>query len=338
MKADPSMKEKYHRLWAHYRMRYGYLPWFRQYEFLIPVGLVLVLVGIFLLPPMGALSGWKLALIIGYALATIGWVLLLLTDIEKPRWLKVITVLGLLFLLGFLFYRYSGAQWDRLIDSFFNFSTMEGSWSVLVDGLVMTVKVAFVSMILSLIFGLIIAVLRSLNNPILNVFLIIYIDFFRAIPLIVLLVFVYYALPFLGISLDSYPSAITAISLCYAASVAEVFRSGIESIHRGQVEASRSLGLNFWDTMRLVILPQAIRVVVPPATGLMVALIKDTALASIIALPELLYRALQVLIFKVNATPVIVVSLFYLAILLPLTRLSSVLEKRSKQWVKRPGL
>jgi polar amino acid transport system permease protein len=101
------------------------------------------------------------------------------------------------------------------------------------------------------------------------------------------------------------------------------------------MEAARTLGLTVWQATRLVILPQAVRVVVPPTTGLMVALLKDTTLASIIALPELMYKGLQILIFKVNATPIMVVALIYLAVLLPMTRLSSVLENRSKRWLQK---
>jgi polar amino acid transport system permease protein len=198
----------------------------------------------------------------------------------------------------------------------------------------MTLKLAIVSMVISLILGLVIAILRSFKNPILNVFLIAYIDFFRAIPLIVLVVFVFYALPFLGIELDPYLSAVTAISLSIAAYVAEVFRAGIESIHRGQVEASRALGLTTLQSMRLVILPQAVRVVIPPLTGLMVGLLKDTALTTIIGLPELLYKGLETTIWKGNPTPLLAVAIIYILVLLPLTRFSGYLEMRSRKWLK----
>lgn len=319
--------------WHRYKEKFGHLPWYKRYEFLLPLLLVVLILGFFI--PMEQprnFSGW---LIVGtFILSAFIWVIGVLTDVEKPRWLRAIAALGLIFVFGFCFYRYSGARWDLFTRTFLNPSMMQGAWFELLLGLEMTLKLALVSMAISIFLGLVIAVMRSFKNPILEFFLVIYIDFFRAIPLIVLLVFVYYALPFLGITLDPYLAAILAVSLNYSAYVAEVFRSGIESIHRGQVEAGRALGLKPLQVMRLVILPQAVRVVVPPLTGLMVALLKDTALATIIGLPELLYKGIQVMIWKSNPTPLVTVSLIYLLVLLPLTRMSSYLEKRSKKWVK----
>jgi polar amino acid transport system permease protein len=316
-----------------YREKFGHLPWYKRYEFLLPLSFFIILLGIFL--PSGRPShaaGW--ALIFIFIFIVLLWVIGILTDVEKPRWLRAIAALGLIFVFGFSFYRYSGARWDLFTKTFLNPSMMQGAWSELLLGLEMTLKLALVSMLISTVLGLIIAVLRSFKNPILEFFLIIYIDFFRAIPLIVLLVFVYYALPFLGIALDPYLAAVLAVSLNYSAYVAEVFRSGIESIHRAQVEAARSLGLRPLQAMRLVILPQAVRVVVPPLTGLMVSLLKDTALATIIGLPELLYKGIQTMIWKANPTPLVTVALIYILVLLPLTRFSSYLERRSKKWVK----
>lgn len=319
--------------WQRYKEKYGHLPWYKRYEFLLPLFVAILILGIFL--PSGKpgnISGWLL--LAAFVFLVFTWIIGVLTDVEKPRWLRAIAALGFIFVFGFCFYRYSGARWDLFTKTFLNPSMMQGAWHELLLGLEMTLKLALVSMAISIFLGLIIAVLRSFKNPILEFFLVIYIDFFRAIPLIVLLVFVYYALPFLGITLDPYLAAILAVSLNYSAYVAEVFRSGIESIHRGQVEAARALGLKPLQAMRLVILPQAVRVVVPPLTGLMVALLKDTALATIIGLPELLYKGIQVMIWKANPTPLVTVSLIYLLVLLPLTRISSYLEKRSKKWVK----
>lgn len=295
--------------------------------------LAIVFMGVFLPSRRPAeAGGW--ILIVLFVLLVLLWVIGVLTDVEKPRWLRAMAALGFIFVFGLCFYRYSGARWDLFTTTFLNPRMMEGAWSELWLGLWMTLKLALVSMVISLILGLIIAVLRSSKNPVLDFFLVIYTDFFRAIPLIVLLVFVYYALPFLGIALDPYLAAILAVSLNYSAYMAEVFRSGIESIHRAQVEAARSLGLRPLQAMRLVILPQAVRVVVPPLTGLMVALLKDTALATIIGLPELLYKGIQTMIWKANPTPLVTVALIYLLVLLPLTRFSGYLERRSKKWVK----
>jgi len=185
--------------------------------------------------------------------------------------------------------------------------------------------------------GLVVAILRSLGSPTLNLFLIAYLDLFRSIPMIVLMVVIYYALPYVGITLVSVTATIVALSLGYGAYAAESFRSGIESVHYGQVEAARALGLSRWQTMRMVILPQAIRVVIPPLTGNLIAMLKDTAVASVVASPELLKRAREVYVGKANPTSLVMAALMYLAILIPLSRLAGWLElqlkkRQTQQW------
>ncbi len=118
-----------------------------------------------------------------------------------------------------------------------------------------------------------------------------FIDLFRAIPILVLLILVYYALPFMGIRLDSFSSAALALGLVFSAFTAEVVRAGILAIPAGQLEAAKSIGLPFWVTMQRVVLPQALRVSLPPHTSNCVAIAKDTSLASVVAMPDLLKQA-----------------------------------------------
>ena len=155
-----------------------------------------------------------------------------------------------------------------------------------------------------------------------------YIDVFRSIPVLVLLFVVYYALPFAGIRLSSFTSAAAAISMVSAAYSAEIVRAGIEAVPRGQFEAARALGLHFVFTMRKVVLPQALRIVVPPLTSNAINVIKDTALASVVAMPDLLKQANQAQALAANPTPLIVAAAIYLLILLPLVRLVGVLERQ----------
>jgi polar amino acid transport system permease protein len=145
---------------------------------------------------------------------------------------------------------------------------------------------------------------------------------------LVLLFVVYYALPFAGIRLSSFASATTAISMVSAAYSAEIIRAGIEAIPAGQFEAARALGLHFSSTMIKVILPQAIRIVVPPLTSNSINVMKDTALASVVAMPDLLKQANQAQALAANPTPLIVAAVIYLIILLPLVRLVGLLERR----------
>ncbi|HDQ72168.1 MAG TPA: amino acid ABC transporter permease [Chloroflexi bacterium] len=207
---------------------------------------------------------------------------------------------------------------------------MQGAWPELFKGLLVTLELAFISAIFSVLVGLVVAVLRSLGSATLNIFLIAYLDLFRSIPMIVLMVFIYYALPYLGIELESVTATIAALSLGYGAYAAESFRAGIESVYFGQAEAARALGLTNLQTMRLVILPQAIKVVIPPLTGNMVAMLKETAVASVVASPELLKRAKEIYVGKANPTPLVAAAFIYLLVLLPLTRLANWLENKLK--------
>ena len=283
---------------------------------------------LFLLPERDAPPALLYASIGGFLLLVLLWCGIVLTDGDKPDWLKGIVAFGLIAVLAWLFYQYSGTKWDRLGSSFFNFKKMDGSWPQLWQGLLVTLELAAVSAVFAVLVGLIVAVLRWLGGPTIQLFLIAYLDIFRSIPMIVLMVVIYYALPYVGITLASVAATIVALSLGYGAYAAEAFRAGIESVHYGQTEASRALGLSRWQTMRLVILPQAIRVVIPPLTGVLIAMLKDTAVASVVAAPELLKRAREVYIGKANPTALVVAAGIYLVILFPLARLSNYLESR----------
>jgi polar amino acid transport system permease protein len=148
--------------------------------------------------------------------------------------------------------------------------------------------------------------------------------------MIVVMVVLFFALPYTGISFGSILSTIVALSIGYGAYAAESFRAGIESVHSGQIEAARSLGLSRWQTIRMVVLPQAIPVVIPPLTGNLVAMLKETAVASVVAAPELLKRARELYTSKTNPTPLIAAAIIYLIVLVPLVRIVNMLEKRVK--------
>lgn len=149
-------------------------------------------------------------------------------------------------------------------------------------------------------------------------------------PPLVLMFLIYYALPFLGIRLDAVPSGILALGLNSSAFVSEIFRAGILSVKKGQIEASAALGLTSIQTMRLILLPQAIKVILPPLVGNYVASAKDTALCSAISIIELLKAGLSEQSLLVNPSPLIFSTALYLIMFVPLTRLSSLLEIRMK--------
>jgi polar amino acid transport system permease protein len=323
-----------------WKERYGHLPWFRRYEFLAPAGFALLAAMIFLLPQRTIPTSVEWALIITNYLLYLVWAIVILADREKPVWLKNIVSLGIVFIFGWFFYRFSSARWERLGYVFFNFEIMNKgdlfasgtsltNWQLMGNGLVTALKVFSISAILGSLLGLFIAVVRELvNDKVLNFFIIAYVDFFRAMPMIVMLMVVYAALPYTGIILSPIASGIFTLVLIEGAYMSEIFRSGIEAIHAGQTEAAKSLGLSAMKTMRFIILPQALKIVVPPYTGVLVGLMKGTALTSVITIFELLKTAQQIQSWYANPTPIIIATMLYLAILLPMTRISCILENK----------
>jgi polar amino acid transport system permease protein len=178
-------------------------------------------------------------------------------------------------------------QWD--------FGAVFGHFDMLVVGLVGTLKLAAVSIVLGVIVGFVIALMRLSRRPLLHVPATAFVDFYRNTPPLVHFFWFFYALPILiGLSLEPFTAAVLALSTQSGAFYAEVFRGGIVSIERGQWEAARSLGMNYRTALRRVIVPQALRRMVPPFVERSFELTKTTALASSLAYGELLYQAMQV--------------------------------------------
>ena len=206
---------------------------------------------------------------------------------------------------------------------------MWASLPALLRGLINTLLLSVMSITIGASLGLVVSIIRLYAPKPLRWLAIAYIDLFRAMPMLVVLILIYYALPFLGIRFTSWTSAVLAFSIVMSAYSAEVFRAGIEGVAGGQFEAAASLGLPFPLTLRLVILPQAIRAVIPPMTGNCVSMFKDTSLASTVALPELLNEATNAQALYANPSPLIMAAIVYVIFLWPMVRLVSVLEKRS---------
>lgn len=217
------------------------------------------------------------------------------------------------------------------VETFLNWQVIVRTWPLLLAGVGNTVLLSLTTIIAGGIGGVLACLVRLYAPRPFNWLAIAFIDLFRAIPILVLLILVYYALPFMGIRLDSFASAALALGLVFSAFTAEVVRAGILAIPAGQIEAAKSLGLSFWVTMRLVILPQAARVALPPHTSNCVAIAKDTSLASVVAMPDLLKQATDAQALVANPSPLIAAALLYLIVLLPAVRLVAVLEERFKR-------
>ena len=218
---------------------------------------------------------------------------------------------------------------ETLLTVFFNVEIMKKVWPFLLQGLGMTIVLSLVVIPLGLAGGLAIAVLSSLQRRWLNRVLIVYVDFFRAFPPLVLLIFIYFGFPFLQIDLPKFAAVALGFFLNTSSYYGEIFRAGFESIPRGQLEAARSTGLTRWQALVSVVMPQATRNVLPDLISNTLEVIKITSLASVVALPELLNNARQAQALTYNATPVVMAALMYLLLLWPIVRLLSRLEHKS---------
>ncbi|MGC9311737.1 MAG: amino acid ABC transporter permease [Sediminispirochaetaceae bacterium] len=327
---------------ARLNRRYGHLPWFRRYEFLYSFLFLYTVYTLFFMPPRGSLSIAGAVEVVLTYLLYIAVLVIVQIDREKPIWLKNALALLLIVVFGWLFYRYSGARWSELNRYFFNFSIMtegnflstaEGSnnWVLMFKGLWTAVKIFLYSLVFSTILALALAVIRNIvNDKLLNIFIDLYVDVFRAVPPIALLIVVYSSLPYSGIVLSPFATGVLTLTLIEGAYLCEVFRSGIDAIHKNQVESARSLGLTAWKAMRLVIIPQAVKIIIPPYTNRLIGLMKRTAECSVIAIAEILQTAQQLQSWYSNATPLIIGAGMYMLVLLPMTKLATIVERRRR--------
>lgn len=215
-----------------------------------------------------------------------------------------------------------------LLDTFLNLPVLIRTFPLLMAGLWVTVQIGAASIVAGLALGLGLALVRLYAHPALRVVAKVYIDVMRSIPLLVLLIVIYYALPFVGLRFSPFVSAVLALSLVSGAYTAEIFRAGIEAVPRGQFEASGALGLGYRHMMVDVILPQAIRIVIPPLTNNCINVLKDTALASVVAMPDLLKQATQAQALAANPSPLIGAAIIYVALLWPMVAVVARLERR----------
>jgi polar amino acid transport system permease protein len=208
---------------------------------------------------------------------------------------------------------------------------MAATLPMLLRGLVNTVKLTLTAVVCGGLAGVALCLARLYAPTPLRLLAIGFIDIFRALPMLVVLIVIYYALPFVGVRFNAFTSASLALSMILAAYTAEVFRAGVEAIPQGQFEAAEALGLPFWVVLWRVVLPQAVRIATPAQTSNCVAIAKDTSLASVVAMPDLLKQATDAQALFANPSPLISAALIYLIILWPMVRLVSWLEARSKR-------
>jgi polar amino acid transport system permease protein len=231
----------------------------------------------------------------------------------------------------------SSPGWPRVHQSFFDASVARSSFLPVLGGLWLNIRILVVAEILVLALGLLLAVVRTTRGAVLfplRALATVYTDLFRGLPLIVALYLIGFGLP--ALSLQGIPKSptllgATAIVLAYSAYVGEVFRAGIEGVHPSQRLAARSLGLSHRQSLRLVILPQAVRRVVPPLLNDFVGLQKDVGLVSVLGVPDAIQRAMIAESASFNFTPYVVAGLLFIALAVPTGRIADAVARRASR-------
>ena len=231
----------------------------------------------------------------------------------------------------------SSPGWPEVKTAFFNPTVFREAFPEVLRAFWLNIKIFCVAEVFILAFALVIAVLRSLPGPVffpIRALAIVYTDFFRGIPTILLIFILGFGVPALGLSgvpTSALVWATAALIIIYSAYVAEVYRAGIESVHPSQDAAARSLGLSRAQSLRYVVIPQAVRRVVPPLLNDFIGLQKDTALVALIGPVEAFRQAQIDTSATFNFTPYVAAALIFVAFTIPLARLTDWLNERSRR-------
>ncbi len=220
------------------------------------------------------------------------------------------------------------ATGSPFLDTFFKPELIVRYTPDILNGMAKTLQIAIAVVFAGLALGLTLAVLRSLKFRILTWPIIGFADIFRALPPLVLVLLAYFGLPNVGVTLSGFFVIWIVLTLVLAAFAEEIFWAGITSVPSGQWQAARSTGLGFMAALIYVILPQAIRLTIPPLTNRTIAIIKNTALGTVIGVPEILNQATTAVSFSGNATPLMLGAIAYLILFLPIVVLGRWIETR----------
>ncbi len=218
--------------------------------------------------------------------------------------------------------------WDRFTDTFFNGKVMLKYLPEILWGVVTTIELAVLIVLTGLAAGLALALVRSLAIRPLNWLIVFIVDLFRSLPPLVVIVLMYFGLPYAGVSPSGFISTWLSLAFVLMAFSEEIFWAGITSVHKGQWEAARSTGLSFGETLLNVVLPQAIRLTIPPLTNRTIAITKGTALGTVVAVSEILGAASSAMSNSYNPSPLMMGAAAYLVLFLPVVVLARRLEKR----------
>ncbi|WMT86434.1 amino acid ABC transporter permease [Pelagibacterium sp. 26DY04] len=231
----------------------------------------------------------------------------------------------------------SAEQWPRIARQFFDLGAMAASFPQVLRGFWLNIQIWVICLFGIMALGLVLALFRALSGPWfapLRVFTVVYIDIFRGLPVLLLVLIFGFGIP--ALNLPGLPNSAlfwgaTAMVISYAAYSAEIYRSGIEAVHDGQWAAAKALGLGQWQTMRYAILPQAVRNVIPVLLNLAVALQKDVALLSVIGVRDAVREAQIYTAQTFNYSSLIAAALLFLLATIPMARLTDYIARKDRQ-------
>jgi polar amino acid transport system permease protein len=219
-------------------------------------------------------------------------------------------------------------MWARFLDTFFNLKVMAQYLPKILEGMLVTLQLAVCIVVTGILAGLLLALVRAFRIRPVNWGIILLVDILRALPPLVIIILLYFALPGVGIRLSGFVSTWLALSLVLTAFAEEIFWAGILAVPRGQWEASRSTGLTFIQTLQCVVLPQAVRLTIPPLTNRTIAITKGTELGAVVAVGEILYQAQTGLSFSYNPSPLTLGAIAYVLLFVPIVYFGRWVESR----------
>ena len=200
-------------------------------------------------------------------------------------------------------------------------------------GAVTTITITLVALVVAIVLGLALALIRLLGFRVVNGAIATYVEIFRNTPVLAQLFIIYFSLPYIGVKIDPFTAAVIGLGLNGGAILCEVFRAGLNAIHHGQREAALAVGMTPWMSLRYIILPQTWRITLPPLGNYAIALLKDTAIVSAIAAPEIMFYARNLVTSTFETTFVyILAALLYFCLSFPLARLVERFERRQRAW------
>ena len=216
---------------------------------------------------------------------------------------------------------------DDIVRYFLNVEIAYATLPDLLRGFGVTVRMAVLAVILGIFGGLVIATLRAYRIPVLDQLLVVFMDFFRAVPSLVVLVMVYFGTPYIGLLLSGETATILGLALVLSAYAAEIFWTGIKTVPLGQWEAGLSTGLRFTEVLAIIVMPRAVRMGIPGLTNRTIAVAKGTAYGAIISAEEILSVSLSAQQTYANPTPLVLGALLYLLVFIPLVQASRWIER-----------